>query len=266
MLSGGPLQHRPLRDQWFFTPAPNPDARMRLLCFPYAGGNASFARTWPRSLPQDVELCALRLPGRAPRAHEPIFEQVEPLVEAMLDVVVKLLDRPYALFGHSYGGLIGYLLTRRLAAAGVRAPSVLVVSSTPSPAAHGKVPKMSDLDDDELCNALLRLGGTAAAVLGEPELRELFLPIIRSDLLAVDRHTPNLQAPPLDVPIVVFGAHACERVPPHRLTGWADVTRAGHREHIFDGGHFYLHDDEPAFLRELSRALTQIPTPPNDRT
>lgn len=258
MLERNPLPRTSNREHWFFTPVPNPEAPMRLLCFPYAGGNASFARTWPRGLPADVEVCSLRLPGRAPRAHERPFERVEPLVEVLLDVVASLLDRPYVLFGHSYGGLIAYLLARRVGERGLPKAEAIIVSATPSPASHGTVSKMSELGDDDLCRALTRLGGVSQAVLREPELRDLFVPIIRSDLMAVDSYVPDLGAVPLDIPLWVFGAERDDRVPPHRLDGWADVTRARYSRQIFPGGHFYLHDDEPRFLQTLSSALIAI--------
>jgi medium-chain acyl-[acyl-carrier-protein] hydrolase len=41
-------------DSWIACRKPNPQARLRLFCFPYAGTGASIFRTWPDGLPADV--------------------------------------------------------------------------------------------------------------------------------------------------------------------------------------------------------------------
>src|SRR5262249_50351266 len=41
---------------WVVLPRPNPSARLRLFCFPYAGGGASIYAPWGRLLPADVEV------------------------------------------------------------------------------------------------------------------------------------------------------------------------------------------------------------------
>jgi len=40
---------------WLARPRPNPSARLRLVCFPPAGGNEVLFRPWPRALPADLE-------------------------------------------------------------------------------------------------------------------------------------------------------------------------------------------------------------------
>lgn len=49
---------------WVTCPKPNPQASLRLFCFPYAGGGASTFRSWSNSLPMSVEVFAVELPRR----------------------------------------------------------------------------------------------------------------------------------------------------------------------------------------------------------
>ncbi|MCA9540674.1 MAG: hypothetical protein KC620_17365, partial [Myxococcales bacterium] len=59
----------PLDSRWFTT-FTAPQATRRLICLPHAGGgSAAFAR-WRGALPADIELSALRLPGRETRLSE----------------------------------------------------------------------------------------------------------------------------------------------------------------------------------------------------
>ena len=70
-------------DSWIAFRKPNPQARLRLFCFPYAGAGASIFRTWSASLPADVEVCPVQFPGRATRLTETPFTRLAPLVDAL---------------------------------------------------------------------------------------------------------------------------------------------------------------------------------------
>ena len=39
------------RDSWVVIPKPNPGPKLRLFCFPYAGGGAYIYRSWSNTLP-----------------------------------------------------------------------------------------------------------------------------------------------------------------------------------------------------------------------
>jgi medium-chain acyl-[acyl-carrier-protein] hydrolase len=41
-----------------------PNSKLRLFCFPYAGGGSAFYHRWASSLPKDVQICPVPLPGR----------------------------------------------------------------------------------------------------------------------------------------------------------------------------------------------------------
>ncbi|MEI6181531.1 MAG: thioesterase domain-containing protein, partial [Chloroflexales bacterium] len=101
-------------DRWFVRPRPQPQARLRLFCLPYAGGTASIFRTWPTSVSPSIEVWAIQLPGRETRFHEPRLTRLDELSAILVDVISPHLNLPYAIFGHSMGALIGFALARRL--------------------------------------------------------------------------------------------------------------------------------------------------------
>ena len=49
---------------------PRPTTRLRLFCFPYAGGGASVFRNWLPYAAGEVEICPVQLPGREERLVE----------------------------------------------------------------------------------------------------------------------------------------------------------------------------------------------------
>src|SRR5688500_6835812 len=93
---------------WFTSQRPNPRARLRLFCFPYAGGGPAIYRLWPQSLPSLVEVCVAQLPGRGTRLKDQPFTSLEALIEAAAEAIAPLLDKPFALFGHSMGAMITF--------------------------------------------------------------------------------------------------------------------------------------------------------------
>ena len=83
-----------------------PDAKLRLFCLPHAGGGAWSYRPWGAQLPDHIELVGLQPPGREDRLmHEPIPD-VHDLAGELATALEPLLDKPYAVFGHSMGAIV----------------------------------------------------------------------------------------------------------------------------------------------------------------
>lgn len=121
---------------WIARPRPNPVARLRLFCFPYAGGGEAAFRTWWQELPDDVELCAVRLSERDQRIQEPPIARLTPLVHALADALGPELARPYALFGHSTDARVAFELARERRRRGHLQPAQLAVSAGPRRTVH----------------------------------------------------------------------------------------------------------------------------------
>src|SRR5689334_24570553 len=89
-------------------------ARIRLFCFPFAGGGASSYLSWGSTITPDIEICPVQLPGRENRLHEKPFVQMEPLMATLAEVLYPHMTMPFAFFGHSMGAIISFSLTRYL--------------------------------------------------------------------------------------------------------------------------------------------------------
>src|SRR5687767_7376567 len=102
------------RDSWVVIPKPNSRAKLRLFCFPYAGGAAYIYRSWGDTLPSLVEVCAVQLPGRGTRMSEKPLSDLSQVVAEAARGLQNYFDRPFAFFGHSMGALISFELARQL--------------------------------------------------------------------------------------------------------------------------------------------------------
>src|SRR5579884_4085328 len=107
----------------------NPQARCRLFCFPYAGGGASIYHAWSRSLPAEIDVCAVQLPGRENRIGEPLFTSLPLLIDALAHELAPFFDKPFVFFGHSMGALISFELARCLRSRRQPEPAQLFVSA-----------------------------------------------------------------------------------------------------------------------------------------
>lgn len=237
-------------------PRPNDAAQLRLFCFPYAGGGASIYHAWPSQLPSHVELCAIKLPGREARLSEPPFERLTPLVRALATALSPWLTRPFALFGHSLGALVSFELARELRRRGASSPQHLFVSARRAPHMPNPDP-MHALPDQALIERIRDMGGTPEAVLSEPELMELFLPIMRADA-AVNEVEPFVAEEPLSCPITAYGGLDDARARRDELEAWRAHTRAAFRLEMFPGGHFFLRSAQDLLLRSLSTTLNDV--------
>src|SRR5690349_2609819 len=103
-----------IANKWIVCQEPNPDASVRLFCFPYAGGSASAFRTWATHIPPYIEVCAIQLPGHETRLREPLMTSLPPLTCALADALAPYLDKPFTFFGHSMGAIICFELARKL--------------------------------------------------------------------------------------------------------------------------------------------------------
>lgn len=244
--------------KWFTSPRPDPEARLRLFCLPYAGGGASVFRTWWSDLPPGIELCALQLPGREARFREPLVTSLPALIGQLADAIAPWLDRPFAVFGHSMGGLIGFELTRALARRGGPQPRALLVSGRGAPGSQlPREPMLHTLSDEDLQQELIDMNGMEPAVLADPDLMSLVLQILRADFALCETHR-HVAGPRLGCPIVAFGGVHDRTVPPGQLDGWAAETTAGFRLNLFPGAHFFFKHAWKDFARALSAELAPL--------
>lgn len=239
-------------DAWLAVPRPEPAARGRLFCLPYAGGGAAAFRDWPPALP-GLEIVLVRLPGRESRFAEPPLARIEPLVDELAVAVAPRLDRPFALFGHSMGALVAFELARRLRRDALPQPSRLFVSASRAPQLRAGSVTVSQ-DEDELVSRLLGLGGTPPEVLANEELLGLLLPALRADFALVDAYAYGGE-PPLDCPIHAFSSAEDPHATVGEVDAWRAQTRAEFVHEVLSGNHFFVHAQREQILVAIAAEL-----------
>src|SRR4029453_9173903 len=102
------IQTETAASSWLVRRTPRDDARMRLVCFPYAAGGPSVYPYWAEGLPSFVGGVSVNLPGRGTRLGDGTIETIAQVADAIIPELLPLLDRPFALFGHCMGAIVMY--------------------------------------------------------------------------------------------------------------------------------------------------------------
>lgn len=239
-----------LDPRWFLVPRPRPGARLRLFCFAHAGGGAAVYRAWPDLVGADIEVAAIRLPGRESRFAEPCFRSMTDAVEALCDALEPGLDKPFAFFGHSLGALLAHATARALRDVG--RPVHLFAAASGAPG-HGTSEPLHTLPADALVERLRAYGGMPDPVLRQDALIGVLLPTIRADLELAHAYRP---APGLlTCPVTVLGGTRDRTLGPGGLGAWRAVTEGDFRMRLVPGGHFFVSDQAERTTAEVMAAL-----------
>ncbi|MFC8585285.1 thioesterase II family protein [Streptomyces sp. NPDC057217] len=231
-------------------------AGCELVCFPHAGGSASYWRSLALALSPAVDVSAVQYPGRLDRLHEAPVEDLHRLADLVAEAMGPSDGRPRALLGHSMGASLAYEVAVRLARLPGGEPDLLVVSGRRAPAAAGWRARHVPLEDDELVARVRGLGGTDSAVFDEPDLLELILPALRGDYRALASYE-DTTGRPLTCPVVALAGDRDPEATVEEVEAWGGHTSGAFRTRVFEGGHFFL-ADHAGEVAELMRGL--LPT------
>ncbi len=244
---------------WFINFETLVQPRLRLFCFPFAGGSAAVFRSFAAGLTPEIEVWSANLPGHGSRLQETPLVALKMAAQLLAQALTPLSQGcPFAFFGHSMGGLLAFEVARILRRQGQVLPHHLYVSAIGAPQlprVHRQWPSMPDA---ELVIELGKYSGLPAELLAEPELLALFLPGLRADLTMVetDVYVPER---PFSFPITIFGGDADPLVSQDELAGWKEQTRGAFQMILFEGDHFFLDAEQPAILAAVARSGTAAP-------
>jgi medium-chain acyl-[acyl-carrier-protein] hydrolase len=242
---------------WLSIPKPNPQARVRLLCFPYAGGGVFEYRAWAFGVPPEVEIGAVQLPGREARLREAPFTKLDELCGALAQILAPYLNKPFAFFGHSLGAIVAFELIRQLRRQNGVRPVRLFASGSRAPQIPDPYPPIHHLPDDDLVREVSgRYDGMPREILENAEMLALLLPALRADFAMSDTYVYTEEAP-LDCPISCLGGLQDSCSPREHLEAWRQQTRSAFALNLFEGDHFFLKTSHLPLLQMVGAQLRQ---------
>lgn len=240
-------------DPWIRRFQPSDEAPVRLVCFPHAGGSATFYFPVARALTPDVDVLAVQYPGRQDRRNEECVDDIHVLADRIVEALRPWADRPLALFGHSMGATVGYEVALRMEREG-NAVLGLFASGRRAPSRY-RDESVHRRDEAGLVAALKELSGTDEAVLGDEEMLRMVLPAIRGDYKAVEtyRHRAGQR---LTCPVAVLVGDSDPVTSLDEADAWREHTEGPCTLDVFEnGGHFFLSSQSAQVLTSIDRSV-----------
>lgn len=251
------VQRRAIVNRWFQPEGVPADAAVRLFLLPYAGGNAGVFRDWLPLFPADIAAQAVQPPGRLDRRDEPLLTDLGPMTEALGEAIAAELDgRPFALFGHSMGGLLAYRVAVLLAAEYGATP-MLVASAGWTPEGFS-MPTLEQvqLPQPELVSWIVGLGSLPPVIYQDPELLELTIPPTRADLTACARYVDD--GAPVPCPVISYTGRDDPLLTADAPESWNGRSPEYLGNSAFPGGHFFIYAAALPIAADLTRHLRRL--------
>ena len=197
-----------------------------------------------------VNMIAIDLPGHGKHIRQPLLTHLDEMAEYIFEQIKQDLTEPYAIYGHSMGTLLGYLVAQHIARAKLMPPIHLFFSGRQGPSVASKQGNWHVLPQEEFITKVMAYGGIPKEIAAEKDLMDLFVPIMKADFQAIANYHYE-KAVPLDIPItVLFGSD--EQITYDEALTWQEVTNRPVSIHQFSGGHFFIFDHVPEICALLS--------------
>jgi phthiocerol/phenolphthiocerol synthesis type-I polyketide synthase E len=260
-------------------PAPRPQATLRLICFPYAGGGPAVFKGWADRLPDHIELCLLQLPGRNARLGEKSYTRMEELVTNLTPDLLPYLDRPFAFLGLCLGGVQAFEVAQRLVKEHDLYPSHLIFAGSRAPHFYNEHQFASDVlqfnyesdgesaqkGDSELIAMLKEMNfANNQALFDDAEMRDLMLPIIKADYEVNNTYLYRAH-PPLAVPMTSIGGRIDPYATGVHITGWREHTTEAFRSVFCAGDHYFVEGQRDLIASIVVETLAGSPIPATHR-
>jgi medium-chain acyl-[acyl-carrier-protein] hydrolase len=228
--------------------------QVKLFCFPFAGGSASYYLKWKKNIHPSIEVCSVELAGRGARMRDDFYRSTDAMVDDLCEKILKQINgTPYAMFGHSLGGITSFLLAKKLKENNYKEPVHLFISGRNPP----HIPRVESqrfhiLADNVFKEKVLNLGGIPQDIAAYPELLDFFLPIMKNDF-ALNDYFMEITASPLNCNISVFKGEADDLATKCEL--WNSYTTGNFVSHSFEGGHFFINEHTNKIIDLVNTSL-----------
>ncbi|AXG81921.1 thioesterase II family protein [Streptomyces paludis] len=239
-------------DRWLRRFRPNAGARVRLVCFPHAGGSASFYHPVAMAHAAAADIIVLQYPGRQERRHESQVGSVAAYVSRIAPILERETLLPTVYFGHSMGAVLAFETALALADTPA-APQAILASGRRAPATR-RDERVHLRDDEGMLAELRQLNGTQADLLGDEEILRMAMPALRNDYRVVETYegVPNTT---VNCPITVLVGDGDPKTTVAEADRWREHTTGSFRIRAFPGGHFYLTTHQAQVNAELASTL-----------
>jgi surfactin synthase thioesterase subunit len=233
----------------------NHHSQMTLFCFPYAGGNLYSYREMTRTAPKEIKIVPLEYPGRFTRQNETLLLDINDITADCIKQIKRDLREPYALYGHSMGSIVAYLVTQQTLIQGLPSPIHLFVSGTAGPSSLTRTATKHDLPRQDFFDSVRKIGGSSEEIFEDEMLLDFIESYMRADFKAIEEYKYQA-SPPLNIPISAFIGKD-EDISLEEAYKWRDETVDKFQLRLFEGNHFFIFSKGKEMMKIIYSSLLQ---------
>jgi external thioesterase TEII len=237
--------------------------KINLLCLTFAGGSKYSYRVFYDKAPPFLNIVTLEYPGRGSRIKEQLISEIHTLVDDLYRQIKDIVDTErYAIYGHSLGGLIAYLVTLKLLENNHTRPEHVFITGTEGPASSSRLEKKRYLlPKNEFIEEIKDLGGMPDEILQSEELLDYLEPILRNDFKISETYIYDNHLP-LNIPMTIITGTE-EDMKNEDILLWQNESTLPVEFMQMEGGHFFILQHTDRILEIISRKLQKHLIPQN---
>ncbi|OTA19604.1 pyochelin biosynthetic protein PchC [Xenorhabdus beddingii] len=240
----------------FIRPKLSSSPKLRVFCFPYAGGSAKTYLDWAEHFSDDIEIVAVQPPGRATRIDEAPYENVHSLVDELMAYAAFITQTPYVFIGHSLGCRVAFELACQLQSLTYPAPVHFFASGCPAPHLRDTHPNTYDLPHEAFIHELQKMNGATDEVLLNNELMALMLPVLRADFKMAETYRAKRFI--LKSPITVLSGESDPDIKPIELYAWSELSSENLTIQSIPGDHFFIDQNKEKVIKIMASLLESM--------
>ena len=191
---------------------------------------------------------------------EPLYESVK---EAVTDIVSSIKgqiddDTEYAIWGHSMGALLAFETYYNLLEEGVKMPVHMFFSGRKAPQEEGVRTSFYLLPEEAFLQVVYKYGGNTRELMNRPELRELFLPIFRSDFKIAETYEYEQKNQKIVCSFTVVNGTDDDSIKKSDMNLWNEHADMGCEIVSVAGGHFFITENCADTVDIINRKLSDL--------
>lgn len=233
------------------------DSEVNLICFPYAGGSASYFASWTKKIPGYFGLIPILYPMREKRMTEDMPKTIDELAEIIADEGKELFEKPFIIYSHCTGSLVAYETVRLLKEKYNISPVLFVTSSEPSPRKTLINPDVDKMSKNEFIEYVIELGLLEKSMVENDDFMNYYFPVFTGDFLMHQRYKPNADLYKMDCPIIAFRGKDDMLSNDDIIKDWENYTD-DFTFYKFEGDHFFINQQNLEMINIIEEKYRSI--------
>lgn len=229
--------------------------KINLICLPFAGGNKYSYRPLFTESSAIFNAVTLEYPGRGTRIFEELTSDIDKLVDDLFNQLKPVLSKGnYAIYGHSLGGLLAYLLAVKIRESKAELPKHIFITGASGPSAPSRLAKKFHLyPHKEFIDEVIILGGMPDEILQDPGMLEFLEPILRNDFKVSETYVYQAAAP-INIPFTVITG-IDEDLTAEEVLLWQNESIPAVDFIQLEGDHFFIMQHKGFIINAITEKL-----------